>query len=45
MEYFDVTKNKVLFGNTDKLSEWVVEISDQAKAIDKIKLMLKIILN
>lgn len=41
MEYFDVTKNKVLFGNTDKLSEWVVEISDQAKAIDKIKLMLK----
>lgn len=41
MTYFDPTKNKVFFGNTDKLADWVAENIDQAKIIDKIKLMLK----
>src|SRR5690606_18542957 len=39
--YFDSTKNKVFFGNTDKLADWIAENIDQAKIIDKIKLMLK----
>ncbi|MDB5121835.1 MAG: hypothetical protein JWN56_3053 [Sphingobacteriales bacterium] len=41
MTHFDPTKNKVLFGSTNKLSDWVAENDDQAKVIDKIKLMLK----
>lgn len=41
MIHFEPTKNKVLFGNTDKLADWVVENLDQGKIIDKIKLMLK----
>lgn len=41
MKYFDPTKNKVLFGNTDKLADWIADSIDHAKIIDKIKLMLK----
>src|SRR5690606_35526237 len=41
MTHFDPTKNKVFFGNTDKLADWIAESIDQAKVIDKIKLMLK----
>jgi len=41
MEYFEPTKNKIFFGNSDKLSEWINEKMDQAKIIDKIKLMIK----
>jgi len=41
MEYFDPAKNKLLFGNTDKLSIWLSENSEQAKIIDKVKLILK----
>jgi hypothetical protein len=39
--YFDATKNKIFFGNSDKLTDWINEGVDQAKIIDKIKLMLK----
>lgn len=41
MEYFDPSKNKILFGSTDKLADWISEGIEQAKIIDKIKLMLK----
>ena len=41
MTHFDPTKNKVFFGNSDKLADWITESIDQAKIIDKIKLMLK----
>lgn len=41
MEYFDSSKNKILFGSTDKLTDWISEGIEQAKIIDKIKLMLK----
>lgn len=42
MEYFDPAKNKTFFGNTDKLTDWIVENpTNQAKVISKIKLMLK----
>ncbi len=41
MTHFDQTKNKVLFGSTDKLADWIDESLDQGKIIDKIKLMLK----
>lgn len=41
MTHFDPTKNKVLFGSTNKLADWMAESIDQAKVIDKIKLMLK----
>ena len=41
MTHFDPKKNKVFFGNTDKLVEWIAEHIDQSKIIDKIKLMLK----
>lgn len=41
MEYFDSSKNKILFGSTDKLADWTSEGIEQAKIIDKIKLMLK----
>ena len=40
MEFFESTKNKIFFGNTNKLSEWVSD-NDQGKIIDKIKLMIK----
>lgn len=39
MEYFDLSKNKIFFGNYDKLTEWNTE--EQNKIIDKIRLMLK----
>ncbi|SFT51119.1 SIR2-like domain-containing protein [Algoriphagus locisalis] len=41
MTHFDQAKNKVLFGSTDKLADWMDEDLDQRKIIDKIKLMLK----
>ncbi|WP_439484311.1 SIR2 family protein [Cyclobacterium plantarum] len=41
MTHFDPAKNKVLFGSTDKLADWIAEDLDQGKIIDKIKLMLK----
>lgn len=41
MKYFDTSRNKVLFGSTDKLADWITEELDQGKIIDKIKLMLK----
>lgn len=41
MTHFDPTKNKVLFGNSDKLADWINEDPNQAKVVDKIKLMLK----
>jgi hypothetical protein len=41
MTHFDPAKNKVLFGSTDKLADWLAENLDQGKIIDKIKLMLK----
>ncbi|SHJ67801.1 SIR2-like domain-containing protein [Reichenbachiella agariperforans] len=41
MTHFDPAKNKVLFGSTDKLADWIAEDTDQSKIIDKIKLMLK----
>jgi len=41
MTHFDPAKNKVLFGSTDKLADWIAENLEQGKIIDKIKLMLK----
>lgn len=41
MTNFDPANNKVLFGSTDKLADWIAEDLDQRKIIDKIKLMLK----
>lgn len=42
MPLFDSTKNKIFFGNTDKLASWIDEApDDQGKIIDKIRLMLK----
>jgi len=41
MTHFDSEKNKILFGSTDKLADWIAENLDQGKIIDKIKLMLK----
>jgi len=41
MTHFDPAKNKVLFGNTDKLADWIAEDPNHGKIIDKIKLMLK----
>ncbi|WP_372756192.1 hypothetical protein [Labilibaculum sp.] len=41
MIHFEPTRNKVFFGNTDKLSDWIAEDLEQGKIIDKIKLMLK----
>ncbi|WP_025615450.1 SIR2 family protein [Cellulophaga baltica] len=41
MKHFDPARNKVLFGSTDKLTDWIAEDLDQVKIIDKIKLMLK----
>ncbi len=41
MTHFNPAKNKVLFGSTDKLADWIGEGLDQGKIIDKIRLMLK----
>lgn len=41
MTHFEPTKNKILFGSTDKLADWIAEELDQSKIIDKIRLMLK----
>ena len=41
MLYYDQAKNKIYFGNTDKLNDWTIENLDQGKIIDKIRLMLK----
>jgi len=41
MAYFDSDKNKVFFGNTDKLQEWIADGLEQGKIIDKIRIMLK----
>ena len=41
MEQFDPTKNKIYFGNTDKLTDWLVDKQDQPKIIERVRLMLK----
>lgn len=42
MEYFNPDKNKVFFGNSDRLAEWIAENpTNQNNVINKIKLMLK----
>lgn len=41
MAHFDLTKNKIYFGSTNKLAEWNIETIDEARIIDKVKLMLK----
>lgn len=41
MTHFESTKNKIFFGNTDKLNDWTDENLEQSKIIEKIKLMLK----
>lgn len=41
MAYFDSDKNKVFFGNTDKLQEWITDGLEHGKIIDKIRIMLK----
>lgn len=42
MSHFDPAKNKLFFGNTDKLADWIAEsVDNQVKVISKIKLMLK----
>lgn len=41
MTYFDPLKNKIYFGSTNKLNDWVTDFNDQGKVIEKIKLMLK----
>lgn len=41
MTHFEPAKNKVLFGSTDKLANWIAEDLDHGKIIDKIKLLLK----
>lgn len=40
MSQFDPTKNRIFFGNTDKLADWIIE-DNQGKAVDKIRLILK----
>lgn len=37
----DPLKNKIDFGTTNKLNDWVTDFNDQGKVIEKIKLMLK----
>jgi len=41
MKQFDNDKNKIYFGSTDKLQDWINDKQDQAKVIEKVKLMLK----
>ena len=38
---FDITKNKLFFGNVDKLHDWNDSQISQAKIIEKIKMALK----
>ena len=40
MEFFDSKANKIFFGNTDRLPEWV-DGNEQSKAIDRVRMMLK----
>lgn len=41
MTHFDPSKNKIFFGNADKLADWIAEELSQRMIIDRIKLMLK----
>jgi hypothetical protein len=41
MKFFDPEKNKVFFGNADKLMYWASDGLDQGKILDKIRTMLK----
>jgi len=41
MTYFDEDKNKIFFGSTDKLQEWLTDGNEPAKIIERIRLMLK----
>lgn len=41
MDLFDVTKNNIFVGQTDKLQEWHSNDSDQGKTVERIRLMLK----
>jgi len=41
MTYFDPERNKIFFGSTDKLSEWLTDGNEPGKIIERIKLMLK----
>lgn len=41
MTHFEPTKNKIYFGSTDKLKDWLEDSQDQTKVIEKVKLMLK----
>jgi len=41
MTYFEPSRNKIFFGNTDKLASWVEEELDEGAIIDRIRLMLK----
>jgi len=41
MTHFDPSKNRIFFGNTDKLYDWIEADPDQSKIIDKVKLILK----
>ena len=38
---FDITKNKLFFGNIDKLHDWNEGEISQAKIIEKVKMTLK----
>ena len=38
---FDITKNKLFFGNIDKLHDWNDGEISQAKIIEKVKMTLK----
>mgnify|MGYP006972147920 CR=1 FL=1 len=40
-EYFDAEKNKILFGDTNKLQDWLSDNLSQGKIIDKVKLIVK----
>lgn len=41
MQHFDIEKNKIFFGNTNKLKEWASDVEDQNRVIEKVRLMLK----
>src|SRR5690554_7677964 len=40
-QLFDLAKNNIYVGSTDKLPEWSANGDEQGKAIEKVKLMLK----
>lgn len=40
MEYFNPLKNKIYFGDSDKLNDWVTT-EGQSKVIDRVKILLK----